>query len=137
MQQVSFCGNLYPRGDIKMRKLVLAVIFMAAGSLLADAGTSSFCNLFECKSQDAVHLKAEWTPTIQKMCDSHKNTEGTYTVKFCNIVNFDPSGSVTLKDLYVEDFKELCAKAKAEEEETNWLTEFWENISQSQAFWKR
>ena len=118
-----------------MKKLVLAVIFLAAGSLLADSGINTFCSIFECKAQGVVYVKAELTPVVQKGCDRHKNVDGTYNVKFCNMLDFYSDGSVTLKDLYVESFKELCTMAK--EEETSWLVEFWKNISESQAFWKR
>lgn len=121
-----------------MKNLVLAVVFLAAGSLLADSSTNSFCGIFECRSQDTVHVRAEWTPVIQKVCDKYKNADGTYNIKFCGMMDFYSDGSVTLKDLYVEDFKELCATmAQTKEEEKDWLTEFWENISKSQAFWKR
>jgi hypothetical protein len=120
-----------------MKKLVLGVVFLAAGSLLADSDTNSFCNIFECKSQNAVHVRAEWTPTIQKVCDSYKNIDGTYSSKFCNMVDFSSDGSVILKDLYVESFRKLCVAtvSQTEEEEADWLTTFFQNISSSKVFW--
>jgi len=127
------------RGDIEMKKLVLAVIFLAAGSLLADADTKSFCSIFECKSQDAIHVRTEWTSAVQKMCDSHKNADGTYNIKFCDMMDFYSNGSVILKDIYVEDFKKLCtltAQAEEKEEEMGWFMKALIDFGKTPMYWR-
>ena len=115
-----------------MKKAILISVMLATGSLWA--GSSTYCNLFECKSEGIVYLRAEYVPAAKTYCDGYQQDDGTYSSVLCNRMEFYPDGTIALKDDYVDEYKQFCTPKAAPpvlEEETNWFLQMLINIGRN------
>lgn len=114
-----------------MKKVILISVILAAGSLWANSST--YCNLFECKSEGIVYLRSEYIPAVKTYCDDYLKTDGTYSSLLCNRMDFYPDGTVALKDDYVDEYKQYCPPKPAPvvEEESNWFIQMLVNIGKN------
>ena len=114
-----------------MKKLFLISVILMAGSLWASSST--YCNLFECKSEGIVYLRSEYISAAKTYCDNYLLDDGTYSSVLCNRMEFYSDGTIALKDDYVDEYKQYCSSKPTPvvEEETNWFVQMLINIGKN------